>query len=105
MIGDAPIKTTADLLAIRSDAYAVTETGAVALVPERNGVPPLIELDDAYKLVDDFEARFPAGPPSLIGCRRLRIEGDITFGSRIRVEGDVTLTGGEPVADGTVLSG
>ncbi|MEI2701721.1 MAG: UTP--glucose-1-phosphate uridylyltransferase [Baekduia sp.] len=101
----APVKTTADLLAIRSDAYAVTETGAVALVPERNGVPPLIELDDAYKLVDDFEARFPAGPPSLIGCRRLRIEGDITFGSRIRVEGDVTLTGGEPVADGTVLSG
>ena len=32
--------------------------------------PPLVELDDEhFKLLDDFDARFPAGPPSLVARR------------------------------------
>src|SRR4051794_11531424 len=58
----APVKTTNDLLAVRSDAYVLTDDGRVELVPERNDVPPVIDLDSSfYKLVGDFEQRFPAG--------------------------------------------
>ena len=38
--------------------------------------PPVIDLDpDYYKLVGDFEPRFPAGPPSLVECERLTVVG------------------------------
>src|SRR5690606_17355986 len=62
----APVKTTADLLALRSDAYVITDDHAVTLDPRRNGVPPLIDLEpEHYRLVADFERRFPKGAPSL----------------------------------------
>ena len=67
----APVKTTNDLLALRSDAYVLHEDHRVELAPERDE-PPVIDLDpDYYKLVGDFEPRFPAGPPSLVACERL----------------------------------
>ena len=41
----------------------------VELAPERDE-PPFVDLDpDYYKLVGDFDQRFPAGPPSLRGVR------------------------------------
>ncbi|CAK8996337.1 Probable UTP--glucose-1-phosphate uridylyltransferase (UDP-glucose pyrophosphorylase) (UDPGP) (UGPase) [Durusdinium trenchii] len=46
----APVKKTDDLLALRSDAYRLTEDFRIELIPERNGVPPLVKLDDMYKL-------------------------------------------------------
>jgi hypothetical protein len=62
----APVKTTNDLLALRSDAYVLTDAGHIEPAPERDG-PPLIDLDDAfYKRVGEFERRFPAGAPSLV---------------------------------------
>ena len=65
----APVKTTNDLLALRSDAYVLRDDRRVELAPEREE-PPVIDLDpDYYKLVGDFEPRFPAGPPSLVGVR------------------------------------
>ena len=65
-----PVKTTNDLLSLRSDAYVIGEGRAVDLAPERDGVPPFVDLDsDHYKLVGDFDARFGAGPPSLVGVR------------------------------------
>ena len=49
---------------------------AVHLAPERDGVPPFVDLDgDHYKLVGDFDARFPAGAPSLVGCEALHVVG------------------------------
>ena len=63
----APVKTTNDLLALRSDCYVRTDDEHVALAPERDGAPPFVDLDPAhYRLLADFEARFPAGPPSLL---------------------------------------
>jgi UTP--glucose-1-phosphate uridylyltransferase len=101
----APVKTTDDLLVLRSDAYALT--------PELHVMPtteplPYVELDPRhYKLLEGFDARFPAGPPSLRDAKRLVVHGDITFGAGIIVHGAVELTADEPLrlADRTVLEG
>jgi UTP--glucose-1-phosphate uridylyltransferase len=100
----APVKTTDDLLALRSDAYVLDGGAKVTLAPERDGRVPFVALDsDHFKLMRDFEARFPAGPPSLVRCDRLVVEGDVHFGRGVVVRGDVTVT--EDVPDGAVLEG
>jgi UTP--glucose-1-phosphate uridylyltransferase len=106
----APVKTTNDLLGVRSDAYLLTEEGHVELAPERNEMPPIVDLDSSfYKLVGDFEPRFPAGPPSLVACDRLTVAGDVVFGRDVVVHGSVAIQheSDEPlrVDDGTVLEG
>src|SRR5262249_54733966 len=99
-----PVKTTNDLLALRSDAYVVGDGHAVHLAPQRGGVPPFVDLDpDIYKLVGDFEAHFPAGAPSLVGCENFRVAGDVTFGAGVVVSGDVTVSGPTRVPDGARL--
>jgi UTP--glucose-1-phosphate uridylyltransferase len=78
----APVKTTNDLLVVRSDAYVLREDDArVEPAPEREGMdPPVVDLDPRYfKLLDDFEARFPSGPPSLKRAERLVVRGDVVF--------------------------
>jgi UTP--glucose-1-phosphate uridylyltransferase len=101
-----PVKTTNDLLSLRSDAYVIGEGRAVHLAPERRGVPPFVDLDsDYYKLIRDFEARFPAGAPSLVACDALHVHGDVTFGRDVVVRGDVTIAGPAEVPDGAELSG
>jgi UTP--glucose-1-phosphate uridylyltransferase len=106
----SPVKTTNDLLPVRSDAYLLTEESQVRLAPERHDSPPIVDLDERfYKLVGDFEPRFPAGPPSLLGCERLSVKGDVVFGRDVVVRGSVTVNhAGEEqlhLADGTVLEG
>jgi UTP--glucose-1-phosphate uridylyltransferase len=101
-----PVKTTNDLLSLRSDAYVVGEGCAVHLAPERDGVPPFVDLDsDHYKLVGDFDERFADGPPSLVACDALRVVGDVRFGADVVVRGDVTVEGVSEVPAGTVLEG
>ena len=87
----APVKTTSDLLALRSDAYEVLEDGQVRLADSRQGVPPVITLSDEYKLVDSLEA---LGVPSLIGCKSLTIKGvkgPVHFEPGVVLRGDVTV--------------
>jgi UTP--glucose-1-phosphate uridylyltransferase len=99
-----PVKTTDDLLVLRSDVYAISDGMLVTPVVE-DGLP-YVELDSRfYKLLDSFEARFPAGPPSLRRARRLVVTGDVTFGAGVVVDGAVELEAAEPtrIADGTVL--
>jgi len=75
----APVKTTNDLLVVRSDAYELTEEAEMRLVRDD---PPLVDLDSGhYKLIRDFDAHFPAGAPSLKDCDRLTVEGDVVFGA------------------------
>jgi UTP--glucose-1-phosphate uridylyltransferase len=105
----APVKTTTDLLALRSDAYELRDDGRIVLAEGRERAP-LVELDPAYyKLVHDFDARFPAGAPSLLDCERLAVRGDVRFGSDVVVRGDVSIEhdGDEQrlLADGTLLEG
>jgi UTP--glucose-1-phosphate uridylyltransferase len=103
-----PVKTTDDLLVMRSDVYSLTDDFVVEPVPERRGSLPYVELESRfYKLLDDFDARCPDGPPSLRGAERLRVAGDFTFGAGVIVRGSVELSSDEPVRiePGTVLSG
>jgi UTP--glucose-1-phosphate uridylyltransferase len=105
----APVKTTNDLLAVRSDAYVLTGEALVEPAAGRDG-PPLIDLDDDhFKLLPDFEARFPAGAPSLVGCELLTVAGDVVFGADVVVRGTVTVEhdGDGPlrIEDRTVLEG
>ena len=108
-----PVKTTDDLLVLRSDVYTLTDEFLVEPRPERGERLPFVELDSRfYKLLDDFEARFPAGPPSLREADRLVIHGDVTFGPEVIVRGAVEITADAPqrieravLTDGTVASG
>ena len=104
----APVKTTDDLLAVRSDAYVLTDEFHVKLAPERDG-PPFVDLDDEhYKLIADFDARFPAGAPSLVECDRLVVGGDVLFGRGVVVRGAVEIDhrdGRLTIEDGAVLEG
>jgi UTP--glucose-1-phosphate uridylyltransferase len=101
-----PVKTTNELLALRSDAYELADDWTVRLVPPRDGRPPLVELDSAhFKLLHDFEARFAAGPPSLAECERLTVRGDVSFGRDVVVRGSATVEGPRRIEDGTVLEG
>src|SRR5919197_4557635 len=96
----APVKTTNDLLALRSDAYVLRNDYRVELAPERED-PPVIDLDsEYYKLIRDFEQRFPAGAPSLVACERLEVIGDVTFGRGVVVRGVVTVEGPARIDDG-----
>jgi len=82
----APVKTTADLLALRSDAYEVLVDGQVRLRAERHGVPPDISLSGDYKLVDSLDA---LGVPSLVACHSLKVNGLVSFDEGVVIEGDV----------------
>jgi UTP--glucose-1-phosphate uridylyltransferase len=93
-----PVKSTDDLLVLRSDVYTLSEDCVVSPVPERVGNLPYVELDSKfYKLLDDFEQRFPAGPPSLREAERFVVRGDVTFEEGVRVRGAVELETDEPL--------
>ena len=99
-----PVKTTDDLLVARSDAYQLTGDGQMR--PRFDGPGPIVTLDkNYYKLLPDFEQRFPAGPPSLRRCRRFDVEGDVTFGAGVTAVGEVRVAGPRRVPDGEVLVG
>ena len=99
-----PVKTTSDLLVLRSDAYLVTDDGRLELAPERDGRAPVVSLDDSFKLVGDLEARFE-GVPSLVGCERLVVRGDVTFEPGVVVRGAVEVEGPRRVRAGEQLTG
>jgi UDP-N-acetylglucosamine pyrophosphorylase len=89
----APVKTTSDLLALRSDAYLVTEDWRLALAPRRNQVPPVIDLDGAhYKMVDQLDAALAGSVPSLIDCRELTVRGPVRFNAGNVFSGKVAIT-------------
>lgn len=87
-----PVKTTDDLLVLRSDVYRITDDYVLDQVAEQL---PFVELDDDhYKSVDDFDKRFGAGAPSLREATSLVVEGDWSFGRDVTVRGDVSLAAG-----------
>ena len=88
----APVKTTDDLLAVRSDAYAMTDDFRVIPNPTGPTDQVVVTLDPAYyKFITDLDARFPRGAPSLVGCQRLSVEGDFRFGRNVVCRGAVWL--------------
>jgi len=87
----APVKTTNDLLALRSDAYQVTKDYRILLAAGRKGVPPNIKLDGRYKFVDALETLIPNGAPSLLHCDSLEIEGEVVLAKGVVFKGAVVI--------------
>ncbi len=85
----APVKRTDDLLAVRSDAYILTNDHRIVLSPERKGIPPTVEmLGEHYKFVNDLDRHFPKGALSLRRCNRLTIDGEFKFGHGVVASGN-----------------
>ena len=105
----APVKTTNDLLVVRSDFYVLTDRWHLEPAAGREPGSIFVDLDPGYnKLVRDFDAHFQHGPPSLVECERLVVKGDITFGRDVVVRGSVELSaegGSRTIPDGAVLEG
>lgn len=106
----APVKTCADLLAIRSDAYEITPDWRIELRAERHGQPPTLDLDGKhYKLVDQLDALTPAGPPSLRECQTLTVRGAVKFHPKNVLRGKVTLANAsseaKPLLPGSYANG
>lgn len=98
-----PVKTTDDLLVVRSDCFRLDERHRLVQVPE---ALPLVTLGTAYRHLADLDRLFPMGAPSLRAARSLEIRGEWTFGGDVTVVGDVVLgPGGGRVPDGAVLDG
>jgi UTP--glucose-1-phosphate uridylyltransferase len=101
-----PVKTTNDLMLLRSDVYDVTPDGRLhrAVDPA-----PLVDLDPRYyKTIAKFDSRFPNGIPSLRKAESLTVAGDWTFERDVSVTGAAKLDdAGEPrtVHSGSVLEG
>jgi UTP--glucose-1-phosphate uridylyltransferase len=99
-----PVKTTSDLLVLRSDAYELEPTGQLTAVADP---VPVVDLDDRYyKIITDFDQRFPAGAPSLRQARSVVVQGDWTFEAGVRVIGALALQDrGDPqiIAAGSAL--
>lgn len=83
----APVKNCADLLVRRSDACELDENQALVL---RASAEPVVQLDDNYKSVQDFESHFPE-VPSLLSAHSLTVEGPWLFDTQVKIQGDVRL--------------
>ncbi len=99
-----PVKTTDDLLVLRSDVY---DLGKDFVLDQAGDEVPYVSLDgEFYKLVGDFDKRFPDGAPSLREAESFTVDGDWTFGRGVRIVGDVALSSSsaQRVEGGAVLS-
>ncbi len=84
-----PVKTTADLLRVRSDQTRLEPDGRLVPATPR---ATRIQLDPQhYKRVSDLEAHFPGGPPSLVHCDALTVQGDVRFGENVVIKGTVRI--------------
>ena len=94
-----PVKTTNDLLVLRSDVYRLTDDQRLVATVDA----PYVDLDPAhFRTIGAFDQRLPTAP-SLAGATSLRVRGDWTFGRDVAIVGDAVLTdGGAPstVPDG-----
>lgn len=98
-----PVKTTNDLLVLRSDVYDI---GSDFVLDQVATEIPFVDLDgDYYRLVGEFDKRFPQGAPSMRKAESLVVAGDVTFGKGVQVIGDVRLEtkAAQRVAPDTVL--
>jgi UTP--glucose-1-phosphate uridylyltransferase len=87
-----PVKKCSDLLAIRSDCFTLSRQGGLEPNPKRRLDRIKISLDpDYYGKIDDFEKRFPHGPPSLIECESLDVQGDVVFEQAVTIKNNVCL--------------
>ena len=86
----APVKTTSDLLLLRSDAYVLEDHSKLVLHEKRAGRVPVVSLDPAhYRTMERFDGLFPNGVPSLLECDRLSVTGALEFDEGVVCKGTV----------------
>ncbi|MDP0491607.1 MAG: UTP--glucose-1-phosphate uridylyltransferase [Verrucomicrobiota bacterium JB023] len=95
----APVKTTSDLFALRSDAYEKRADGSVGLVAARDGKPPVVKLSSEYKLVDSLEQI--GSIPSLVEATKLEVNGDVSFEPGVVITGAASFDQSGSVAAGS----
>ena len=93
-----PVKTTNELLLLRSDVF---ELGADSKLTQTVSDMPRIELDGRfYKLIDQFEARVIVAP-SLKDASSFVVQGDWTFDRPVTAVGEVSFADlGRPAVAG-----
>ncbi len=95
-----PVKTTNELVLLRSDLY---EWGDDDIPRATVDTLPVVSLASTYKKIGDLDVRMPS-PLELRDATSLTVTGDWTFGAGVSVIGDVTLgSEGGHVPDGTTL--
>jgi UDP-N-acetylglucosamine pyrophosphorylase len=93
----APVKTTSDLLALRSDAYKVTEDWRLVLAAGDGAQPPAIVLDEKqYKTIDQLDEKLRYGVPSLKDCKELTVRGPVLLGAENILRGKLSITNNSP---------
>lgn len=100
-----PVKTTNELLLMRSDIYRLSESYELESQIEHED--PFVDLGPSYAFIQDFEDHFARGVPSLRECETLRVRGDLRFGADVACVGDVDVVAEVPslVPDGSRLTG
>ena len=100
-----PVKTTNELLLVRSDLYELDAASRVVSLIDHE--EPFVDLSSEFRFIFDFDAHFPHGVPSISEARSLVVDGDVTFGRDVSVVGDVTVRADGPrtIADGARLEG
>ena len=98
-----PVKTTNDLLVLRSDCYELSADFVLNLVAD---TVPFVDLDSShYKFVGQFDQHFPEGVPSLKGADSLTVKGDWVFGAGVTVTGNAMLSEPETGSSGHIPRG
>lgn len=83
-----PVKTTNELLLLRSDVYDLSPEGRLETTTDKT---PEIDLTSSYyKTVQAFDQRIPSAP-SLRRAESLRVQGDWVFEPGVVVEGSLVL--------------
>ena len=107
-----PVKTSNDLLTVRSDCfvYNIDESLRINPIRFKRNKPDVAKVDldpKYYGKIDDLEKRFRNGIPSLADCDALTIEGDVLFEKNVRIRGSVTIKNTQPlqavIREGTVI--
>lgn len=84
-----PVKTSSDLLLVKSDLYQLVH-GSLQMSSKRYGGVPLIKLGDNFKKVKDFQKRIPH-IPKIIELDHLTVTGNVMFGRNIELKGTVII--------------
>ena len=100
----APVKTTSELLVVRSDAYVLADDWTRAR-PTRDADPAGRARLRPLQAAGRLRGALPRRRAVAGRVRRLEVEGDVTFGRDVVVRGAVRLAGPRSVADGEVLEG
>ena len=88
-----PVKSSNELLAVRSDCYLFSPRRRLIPNPERTLDTIQIRLDPHFFAHrEDFNARIPVGgEPSLKDCESLTVAGDVRFEPKVRIVGRVAI--------------